>query len=68
MLSANRALFEQARDLGGYEYPIGSIPMNSDDWLQHFGPQRPFLAAARRRYDPGGILTPGQGIFQPGPA
>jgi cytokinin dehydrogenase len=68
MLSANRALFEQARDLGGYEYPIGSIPMTSDDWLQHFGPQWPFLAAARHRYDPGGILTPGQGIFQPVPA
>ncbi len=23
------------------------------------------MAAARRRYDPGGILTPGQGIFAP---
>jgi FAD/FMN-containing dehydrogenase len=67
MLSDNRALFEQARDLGGYEYPIGSIPMNSADWQQHFGPQWAFLAAARGRYDPGGILTPGQGIFPPGP-
>jgi len=68
MLSANRALFEQARDLGGYEYPIGSIPMTRRDWRQHFGPQWPFLAAARRHHDPGGILTPGQGIFTPGPA
>jgi cytokinin dehydrogenase len=65
MLSDNRALFEQARDLGGYQYPIGSIPMTGCDWRQHFGAQWPFLAAARRRYDPRGILTPGQGIFAP---
>jgi cytokinin dehydrogenase len=67
MLSGNRALFERARDLGGYEYPIGSIPMTAGDWRQHFGPQWAFLAAARHRYDPAGILTPGQGIFKPGP-
>jgi FAD/FMN-containing dehydrogenase len=66
MLAGNRALFERARDLGGYEYPVGSIPMTRHDWRQHFGPRWPFLAAARRHYDPRGILTPGQGIFAPG--
>ena len=66
MISDNRALFAQARELGGYEYPIGSIPMMPSDWREHFGPEWPFLAAARRRYDPSGILTPGQGIFAPG--
>jgi cytokinin dehydrogenase len=65
MIAANRDLFEQVRRLGGYEYPIGSIPMSPRDWQQHFGPQWPFLAAARHRYDPRGILTPGQGIFPP---
>jgi cytokinin dehydrogenase len=65
MLSDNRALFDQARELGGYEYPIGSIPMTPGDWREHFGPEWPLLADARRRYDPGGILTPGQGIFGP---
>jgi FAD/FMN-containing dehydrogenase len=63
MLKDNRALFERARDLGSYQYPIGSIPMTPPDWVQHFGPAWPFLVAARRRYDPNGILTPGQGIF-----
>jgi FAD/FMN-containing dehydrogenase len=63
MVQDNRALFERARDLGGQEYPIGSIPMTPGDWRRHFGPQWPFLVAARRRYDPRGILTPGQGIF-----
>jgi cytokinin dehydrogenase len=62
-LKANRALFDQARELGGYQYPIGSIPLTPADWVQHFGPVFPFLAQARQRYDPGGILTPGQGIF-----
>jgi FAD/FMN-containing dehydrogenase len=63
MIGDNRALFERARDLGGYQYPIGSIPMTAADWRRHFGPRWRFLAAARRRYDPRGILTPGQGIF-----
>jgi FAD/FMN-containing dehydrogenase len=63
MLGDNRALFEQARELGGYQYPIGSVPMTAGDWQQHFGQEWQFLAAARRRYDPRGILTPGQGIF-----
>jgi FAD/FMN-containing dehydrogenase len=63
MLARNRNLFEQARKLGGYAYPVGSIPMTQRDWRQHFGPQWPAFAAARRRYDPAGILTPGQGIF-----
>jgi cytokinin dehydrogenase len=65
MLAGNRTLFEQAREAGGYQYPVGSIPMTQGDWRQHFGQQWPFLAAARRRYDPRGILAPGQGIFAP---
>ncbi len=65
MLSDNRAMFEQARALGGYQYPIGSIPMTPSDWRQHFGPEWQFLETARHRYDPRGILTPGQGIFGP---
>jgi hypothetical protein len=63
MLAADRALFERARDLGGYDYPIGSIPKTHADWRTHFGPEWPFFTAARRRYDPAGILTPGQAIF-----
>lgn len=66
LLTANRSLFDQGREAGGYEYPIGSIPVTPADWRQHFGPQYPFLAAARHRYDPAGILTPGQGIFPAG--
>jgi cytokinin dehydrogenase len=63
MIAANSALYKQARDLGGYQYPIGSIPTTRADWRAHFGPVWPLLVDARHRYDPRGILTPGQGIF-----
>lgn len=65
MLRDNRALFRQARGLGGFAYPVGSIPTTRHDWREHFGPHWPFLVAARHRYDPHGILTPGQRIFPP---
>ena len=65
MLDSNRALFERARDVGGKQYPIGAIPFSRADWVEHFGPQWPRLVAAKRKYDPNGILTPGQGIFPP---
>ncbi|EST31414.1 hypothetical protein N566_20665 [Streptomycetaceae bacterium MP113-05] len=63
LLAANRAAYEAVRDAGGKQYPVGSIPFGRDDWRDHFGPAWPFLAAARDRYDPDGILVPGQGIF-----
>jgi cytokinin dehydrogenase len=65
MLAANRALYEQARDVGGTQYPIGAIPFRRADWVEHFGDQWRKLVAAKRRYDPNRILTPGQGIFGP---
>ncbi len=68
MITANHALYEQVRSLGGYQYPVGSIPTTPDDWRAHFGPLWPFLADAKRRYDPRGILTPGPGIFGSPPA
>jgi FAD/FMN-containing dehydrogenase len=63
MLDANRTLYRRARALGGFQYPVGSIPTTHGDWRSHFGPYWPALVAARHRYDPDAILTPGQGIF-----
>ncbi|PAN23608.1 hypothetical protein PAHAL_4G104400 [Panicum hallii] len=34
-----------------------------DGWRRHFGEKWGRLAALKRRYDPRGILSPGQGIF-----
>ena len=63
MVQANRRLFEEVRDLGGYRYPVGAVPVSHNDWMQHFGPVWSTLAEARQRYDPANVLTPGQGIF-----
>lgn len=63
LLAANRAAYELVRDAGGKQYPVGSIPFDRSDWRDQFGPAFPALAAARHRYDPAGLLAPGQGIF-----
>jgi cytokinin dehydrogenase len=63
MLVANRALYERVRELGGTQYPVGSIPMTPADWRAQYGDQWRVFTAAKHRYDPNGILTPGQGVF-----
>jgi cytokinin dehydrogenase len=39
LVAANRTLFEQVRAVGGFFYPIDSVPMSVDDWRGHFGPR-----------------------------
>lgn len=63
MLAANRELLLKAQTLGGTVYPIGSIPMTAQDWRVQYGDQWEWFSAAKQRFDPHGILTPGQGIF-----
>jgi FAD/FMN-containing dehydrogenase len=63
MLAANRRLYERAVSLGGCQYPIGSIPLTGADWRAHYWPVWDQFAAAKNRYDPAGILAPGQGVF-----
>ena len=59
----NRIFFERARELGGKHYPIGAIPLEAEDWRKHYAPFWEQFAAAKRRFDPDGILAPGPGIF-----
>jgi cytokinin dehydrogenase len=63
MIDANRALFERARAIGGKKYAIGSVPFSFADWIDHFGASFPAFAARKARFDPNGVLTPGQEIF-----
>lgn len=63
LVAANRSLFERARAVGGFFYPVDSVPMSPADWRQHFGPRWPQFRAAKRAYDPEALLAPGQGIF-----
>ncbi|MFI2611192.1 FAD-binding protein [Kitasatospora sp. NPDC018619] len=63
MLERNRALYDLAVELGGKRYLIGAVPgMTGADWRRHYGGLWGRVAAAKRRWDPAGILTPGQGI------
>jgi FAD/FMN-containing dehydrogenase len=64
LLQANRDLYLQVQALGGTQYPVGAIPMTAADWRIQYGEQWPVFQAAKRRFDPYGILAPGQGIFQ----
>ncbi|PRX48194.1 FAD/FMN-containing dehydrogenase [Prauserella shujinwangii] len=63
MVARNREIFERVRDRGGTVYPVNMLPMSAKDWETHFGAAWPELAAAKRRFDPRGILTPGQRVF-----
>jgi FAD/FMN-containing dehydrogenase len=63
LVAANRRLFEQARAVGGFFYPVDSVPMSPADWRRHFGPRWPQFHAAKQEFDPDALLAPGQGIF-----
>ncbi|WP_236700456.1 FAD-binding protein [Allosalinactinospora lopnorensis] len=62
-LRHNRRLYELAREHGGFRYPVGSVPMEPEDWRAHFGDRWADLTAAKAEYDPASILAPGQRIF-----
>jgi FAD/FMN-containing dehydrogenase len=63
MLRRNRRLLDRALAAGGARYPIGTVPSAPTDWRAHYGERWPRLVALKRRYDPAGILTPGQAAF-----
>jgi FAD/FMN-containing dehydrogenase len=64
MLAANRILYDQVVALGGKRYPIGAIPnYTQQDWKRHYHSEWEKVVSAKRHYDPGDVLTPGQGIF-----
>ncbi|MEU6083155.1 FAD-binding protein [Streptomyces sp. NPDC047108] len=67
MLRRNDRLIARTRERhGGVLYPIGSVRYTARDWRQHYGEMWPAFRAAKRRYDPGNVLTPGPGIFGDG--
>jgi FAD/FMN-containing dehydrogenase len=63
LVKTNRRLYEQVREIGGYLYPVGALPVTPGDWAQHFGDSWPALVRAKRRYDPAGILAPRHNVF-----
>ena len=66
LVEANRAIYERVRAAGGTLYPVSALPAVPDEWRDHFGPAFGRLDAAKQRFDPGNVLTPGYEIFQTG--
>ncbi|WNF28370.1 FAD-binding protein [Streptomyces sp. C11-1] len=64
LLAQNRRFYDRAVELGAKRYLVGAVPsMTRADWQAHYGRRWSQLTYLKRRYDPAGILTPGQGIF-----
>ncbi|GAA2879341.1 hypothetical protein GCM10010517_41600 [Streptosporangium fragile] len=62
-IAHNRSLYERARKWGGTHYPNAPLILSGDQWRDRYGSAWEEFSDAKRRYDPGGILTPGPGIF-----
>ena len=66
-IGAARCARRAVLDAGGTVHPDSLIPMTPADWREHFGArQHDRLAAARRIFDPVGLLRPGYTLFEEG--
>jgi cytokinin dehydrogenase len=63
LVEANRATYRRVKEAGGTLLPVSAFPQTQDEWRDHFGSAFEQLHAAKRKYDPGVILTPGYEIF-----
>ena len=64
MLAANETLVKRLFAAGGKVYPPYAPILSQEQWQLHYGTttwQR--FAAAKKRFDPNNVLTPGAGIF-----
>jgi FAD/FMN-containing dehydrogenase len=50
---------------GGKRYLSGWIRFTRDQWKQHWGEDWPRICAAKRKYDPKGLLNPGFIDYEP---
>lgn len=63
MQRRNLAWTELAYAAGGTVYPIGLRGIETPDfWIRHYGDRWPEMQAAKKEFDPVGILTPGPGM------
>jgi len=63
MIALNRTLYERARSMGGYRMTSSAVAMSQNDWKQHYGSVWPTVEAAKAKFDPKNVLTPGHGMF-----
>jgi len=64
ILSSNRDLLAKMTALGGKRYAPYTGVMSPALWQEHFGPEVwRRLSAAKKKYDPNNVLTPGPNMF-----
>jgi cytokinin dehydrogenase len=63
LVRANRSAYERVLATGGTLYPVSAFPMSPGDWRRHFGAAWELLLDAKKRFDPGYVLTPGYNLF-----
>ena len=64
MMGANLALLPRLQQAGGKIYPPYCPPLSPRQWREHYGAETwQRFAAAKKRFDPNNVLTPGAGIF-----
>ncbi|HEV2880069.1 MAG TPA: FAD-binding protein [Pyrinomonadaceae bacterium] len=63
VLTENRNLFEQNRDLGGKFYTISAVQMSQQDWKNHFQNFWGNLKSEKSQHDPDNVLGHGTGVF-----
>ena len=68
LVEANKASYRRIRAAAGTLYPVSALPLSGDEWRQHFGSAFDQLDAAKRRFDPYRVLTPGYEVFSRSPA
>ncbi|HEV8053135.1 MAG TPA: FAD-binding protein [Parachlamydiaceae bacterium] len=64
LIEKNRLLYGEVKKNGGKMYPIGAIPMEYNDWKNHFGNQWKVFKQLKKEADPYYLLGMGQGIFK----
>ncbi len=49
--------------MGGTRLTSSAIQFTQADWIRHYGPAWEPFRAAKQRYDPKNVLTPGHSMF-----
>jgi len=62
--ASNRELFAKMTAIGGKRYSPYSGVVSPAEWQEHFGLDTwRRLSAAKKKYDPNNVLTPGPNMF-----
>lgn len=64
LIRRNKNLYTAAKATGATMYPVGSIPLETSDWINHYGDKWAPFQALKAKHDPSYLLGLGQGVFK----